>query len=253
MDKSKINIEFPDTKTIESQIETIVFKGIKQQQTFYGYLKNMYKDIGLKYLFHDIAEIVFVILSIVFVLLFIITSNILNKEINNGQVYSFIFIASPILYLAVSLISFINTKLKDTYEIEMICKYNIYQISSFRMLAFSILGVISNTMIIYFITVNNEQIEFFKAFMISITSLFLFSIIFLYTIMKISGKLIKHLVIVGWITINLIILSCSQQFYDVFLKEVPIYIYLFVTIIASIIYIKNLKKLIKSKRLGECL
>ncbi|MBU3127227.1 hypothetical protein [Clostridium tagluense] len=249
MGKHEPYIDFPDDSTIKFQINSIVTKGLNPQQSFYSYVKNMYKQIGIRNLFHDITEIVFAVVIILSVLVFISISSNIPKNIENGSIYSFIFVFSPILYLVISLVSFINTKQKDTYDIEMTCKYNIYQLAAFRMLVFSVFCITFNISFLYLLSALYKQINFLQAFMISVTSLLLFSITFLYIIFKMHSKFTVYFVIFAWVIINLGVAIFSTEIYNMFLNEIPIYIYLVVTVTCSCVYINNLKKLITFKNI----
>jgi len=244
MDKYDSYIDFPNDDVIKVQISSIVSKGLKPRQSFLSYLKGMYKLIGIKNLFHDITEIVFVVLIVLSILIFITISSKNSMNIDNGSIYSFIFMFSPILYLAISLISFINTKQKGTFEIEMTCKYNVYQLAAFRMLAFSVFCIIFNVSILFLVSSLYKQIDFLQAFMISVTSLFLFSIIFLYVNINIKSKVIKYFLLLGWVIMNLGVSIFSKEIYAMFLEKIPFYVYLPVTVICLWAYINNIKKLI---------
>lgn len=247
MDKDKSNIEFPNRNIIENEIQTIIDKGIIAKESFYSYLKNMYKQIGFRYLFQDITEIIFVILLCLSVLIYMIIGFKNHSSIDSKRIYCFIFIFSPILYFIISLLSFINIKQKNTYEVEMTCKYNIYQRAAFRMLTYSIISIMTNTILVYIIAITYKQISFLTAFMTSVTSLFLFSSAFLYSVINIKLKITKYLMVIGWVVINLALLTFSTELYNILLSKIPIYLYISLTLVGMCIYIRNIKNLIKYK------
>lgn len=244
MNKERFHIEMPDDLEIEAQIKTIINKGVKPKESFYSYLKNMYRQIGFKHLFHDMREISLLIISILPILIFLTVDISKNPNMEYEVIYSLIFMISPILYLIMSLFSFINTKQKGIYEIEMVCKYNIYQLAALRMLVFSIICILANGIYIYGVFIGYKQINFLKGFMISVTSLFLFSTIFLYLITKIGSSFTKYFVIGGWIFINLVLGILNMNLYNRLLMNIPIYVYLVVIIACACSYIKSLKNLI---------
>lgn len=244
MNKEKFHIEMPDDLEIEAQIKTIINKGIKPKESFYSHIKNMYRQIGFKHLFHDIGEISFLIILILPILISLTVDISKNPNMEYEVIYSLIFMISPILYLIMSLFSFVSTKQKGTYEIEMVCKYNIYQLAALRMLIFSIICIIANGIYIYGIFLGYGQINFLKGFMISVTALFLFSTVFLYLITKIGSGFTKYFVIGGWIFINLALSIFNINFYNKLLMNIPTYVYLIVIIACGCSYIKSLKKLI---------
>ncbi|AKL96589.1 hypothetical protein CACET_c31450 [Clostridium aceticum] len=250
MAKRKLDIDFPDETTIESQIQKIIYEGIKPKESFYGYLRNMYLRIGLRHLFHDATEIAFTIFVTVSILVFLSIGAVEKLWGNEGSIYTFVFISSPLLYLAMALVSFVNTKFNDTYDLEMTCKYNIYQLAAFRMLVFSIFSIVANTLIVYLVTMIYQQLDFLTAFMISTTSLFVFSVMFLYGMIKINKPFTKHFLVGGWLSVNLLLMVFSREFYNVLLINIPVYVYLAIIVGCIYIYIKNLKKLILSRNLG---
>lgn len=250
MTKAKLEIDFPDDRLIHSQIQKIVSEGIKPKESFLGYLKTMYHRIGLKYLFHDVTEIAFTFILVISVLLIMYLGAADYLSIHEGNIYTFIFICSPLLYLALALVSFVNSKHKDTYTIEMTCKHNIYQLAAFRMLVFSIVSMIANALLIFLMTLVYYHISIVTAFMISTTSLFLFSILFLYGMVKIHTRLIHLLLSAGWLSGNVLLLRYSKEFYDLLLVNTPTYVYLGILIGCIYIYIRNLNKLISYKNLG---
>ncbi|BBI31263.1 hypothetical protein [Cohnella abietis] len=250
MDREPFTIDFPDDSIIEAQIKIIVKEGLVAQESFYSYLINMYRQLGFKYLFRDITEIIFALSLGFFVLLFVAFEAHYNPAITSDFVYAYIFILSPLLYLLTSVLFFIQKKNRVNYEVEMVCKYNVYQLAAFRMLAFSLICMILNAALIYFITVSFQQISFFYALMVSTTSLFLFSTAFLYMIIRISSTIAKYGLTIGWVLLNLLLLNFSTELYTLFLSKLPIYVYVVIAVTCFPLYIKHLKKLITFRSTG---
>ncbi|GAA0783558.1 hypothetical protein [Hathewaya limosa] len=243
----KKEVDFPSLEEINIQINEILDKGLKKEKGFFSYIISSIKEIGLKNIFHDKSELIFI--SIISLILFaIIGGHIALKFIYEKtylyRLYGYIFMVSPIMYVMISLFSFINTKLKETYEIEATCKYNMYNLAVIRMFIFSIVGMILNSLlivIIYFIFNNFSMI---RAYAVSITSLFLFSTIFILTIVYLKKPIHKYLVIIGWILVNSILMIVKSKLYMNFITYGPLYIHFIITAICIIIYLKALKKLI---------
>ncbi len=244
MKDEKLSIDMPDEITIQNEIASIVGKSIKKEESFYLYMKNMYRQLGFKCLFHDLVEIIFTVILVLTLLILIGLAGIYNIKIKVGSLYVFIMTISPILYLIVSLLSFISAKEKGTYDLEMTCKYNMYQLAAFRMLIFSVICILSNIVLVCIITSAYRQIELLRAVMITVMSLFLFSSIFLYTILNLRLKFTKYIVITIWVLINFVLNKFNIEFYIKFLTVTPIYIYIIVTVACMHIYIKKLKSLI---------
>jgi hypothetical protein len=247
MDREKFQIPMPDDVTIQSEITKIVAATVKQKQSFPSYLRSMYRQVGIRHLFSDRTELVFILFSVAAILsVFLITSNL--QRVPAQEAYAFIFLISPILFLAFSLYTYANKVLNTTFEVEMACKYNVYQIIAFRMLAFSVVSILINTGAIAIVATMYKDIEFARAFMISITALFAFSILFLYALMKQRTKLVVAATIAGWVFGNLLLRYLDNNFYFNLLADMSLVVYALVLFGSLYFYIKCLKKLIQYKQ-----
>lgn len=247
MDKEKFHVHMPDEHTIQAEINRIVAVGVEPRKSFYSFLKTMYKQIGFKHLFYDRSEPFGIFLAAISILSFFSIYLIDPIYIRQQDIYSFIFLISPVLYITVSLYTFASKLHHNTYEVEMACKYNVYQIVAFRMLLFSIASIFANTICVYSIVLFYGDISFLRAWMISITALFLFSIIFLYVMMKKRSMFAAYATIGGWMTVNIAFSIIDNSLYYSLLMKMPIFVYAVVIFICITIYLKKLSKLIHLK------
>lgn len=236
-----MKIDMPSEEEIRAQIDNIVAQGLERRESFYYYLKNMYRQIGIRYLFRDGLEIVFIILLTSSILISVLTNSYM-EEIED--LYAYLFTISPILYLGMSIFSFINAKQNKTYEVEMACKYNIYQLSAFRMLVFSVVCILFNSLFVYIMAYFYEDINYLKAFIISIASLFLFSTVFLFAITRIKNIYTKYFTVFGWIGLNIGLYLFKAGLYIRFLNRISIFTWCIVASVSIVAYMKNLKRLI---------
>lgn len=248
MKKEKVIIQYPEEKIIKLQVEQIVEKGLPARKSFYAYLKDMYQQVGLKYLFYDFTEVIFIML----ILGGILTAAAYHYTSHLGEInlYPVVFILSPIIYLAIALLFLLNMKKNSTYEIEMTCRYNLYQLAAFRMLVFSLITIAANGLLLYCLTLFHQGINYMMAFAISMSALFLFSTIFLYGMMTYSAKYSKYFIILGWVMVNVFPIYRGMDQYHQFLTRVPVYLYWGITIVCFTLYVKNLKKLISFRSIG---
>ncbi|SCJ93277.1 Uncharacterised protein [uncultured Clostridium sp.] len=239
----KNNIKIPDLDF--NDMEKILNSGVRKRNLFIKYLRDVYKELGFRNIFHDKNELIFIII-IAFIILNISTVSFIESNIN--EINKFTFITSPILYLVTSVFSFYNSKEKGAFEIEMTCKYNLYQLSAIRMFIFSILTALLNTFMILAGSLINKDINIIRLICISITGLFLFSAIFLYSLITFKNRIVKVLVIAGWVLLNLFLSSFNSSVYNEFLAKVPIYIHLIITAVCIVLYVRSLNKLINLRR-----
>lgn len=233
----KFNIDMPDDLEIKNQINLILDKGLENKKSFYLYIKEMYQSIGFKNLFHDLSELIFIGVLLISIVAFGIISIRNNYMLPKEKIYTFIFIISPLYYLLTNVFSLINIKENNTYDIEMTCKYNLYQIAALRMLVFSFISILLSTV---FVLGLHNQINLIRGIMVSITSIFLFSSLFLYSMTKIKYYSARYIVIIGWIIGNGVLLRLNSNQYFEFLQSIPLVVYVLATIISAFIYIKNI-------------
>lgn len=223
------------------EIDSIVSKGVKPKISFISYLSNSFREIGFRNIFHDKTELAIIFLiGIAMLLTFMVNFN----DSNIKGLYKLTFVASPIFYLVAVLFSFYNSKEKGAFDIEMTCKYNLYQLSAIRMFIFSLACIIVNTISVIITWLVGRQVDVIRMIVISITGVFLFSIIFLYSLLKLKFTISKYLVVSAWIGINLFLSNSNNEAYQEFLIKAPLLIHLIISSICIVLYIKNLNKLI---------
>lgn len=242
-EKEDIQIEIPQIEY--GELETIVDVGVRNKVSFFHYLKQSFKDLGVKNIFHDKYELIVISMIGLFIMV-VSMSNLRHAEM--AAIYKVTFTIAPILYLCVVLFSLYNSKEHGVFEIEMTCKYNLYQLAALRMFSFSIISMVVNTASIMIVGTLFKGIDIVRMIMISVTGLFLFSMVFLFSLIKFKGKIVRVLVIVAWFAANLILGSVESEVYLKFLWEAPLYIHFMVTILCAILYVHNLNQLIHYRR-----
>lgn len=247
MNKEKFHIPMPDEQIIEQEINKVVKSSFKRQPSFLSFLKEMYEKIGMRHLFSDRTELTFILFTAI-LLLVLLASSPSPAYMEANDVYAFLFLVSPIMFIVFSIYTYVNKIQKATYEVEMTCKYHLFQIIAFRMLVFSVVTILFNTFIITAAVIVYEDVHFLRAFVISTTALFSFSILFLYVLMKRRSTPMVTLVVASWILGNLFFRSISISLYDDLLVGMPLVVYAIVTIGSVYVYIGVLKKIVQFNR-----
>ncbi|HFL3205720.1 TPA: hypothetical protein ACG3JX_003981, partial [Clostridioides difficile] len=139
--------------------------------------------------------------------------------------------------------SLIKIKENNMYEVEMVCKYNTSQLISLRMLVFSFISIIFNSIIIVGLY---NYIDVFRGIMISLTSLLLFSVISLYIFFNIKSIVSLYMPCILWITLSLIVFKLNYINYLNILTIIPNIVYILCIIISGYMYIMNIKRLIQN-------
>ena len=92
MEKEKFTIPMPDERIIQTQINQIVAGGMKQKESFPTYLKSMYQQVGIRHLFSDRLELIYITfatLAVSILLFFLSEPNRLQAQ----DMYAFIFLS----------------------------------------------------------------------------------------------------------------------------------------------------------------
>lgn len=245
--KEIFEIDFPSDDAIQLEIRSIVSNGLPPKEPFISYLLNMYKQLGFKYLFRDVTEIVYVVLMVLAVLGFMSMGLSKRFSMDSGVIYSFIFTTAPVLYLVVAFLFFASVKRRNTYEVEMTCRYNVYQLASLRMLIFSMLCMAINALFIFVLATKYQQINYLQANLISVASLFLFAAAFLFVMLRIPSRFTKYVFAAGWVVLNIGLNTFNKSFYYEFLHDIPGYIYIVLILISLVVFIKHIQQLITFK------
>lgn len=246
MDKEKFRIPMPAEETIQSEISKIISGATQQKESFGSYLKSMYQQVGIRYLFSGRSGPLLMLFTVI-TLLSIFFIRLELAYVNIYELYFYIFVTSPILFLVGSVYSYINKIKQATFEVEMVCKYNVYQVTALWMLVFSVFSILVNTLMIVVFVLAYQEIQFMRAFMISITALFTFSTLFLYVMMKRRSTLVAVTIVTGWIFGNIFLLFINKKVYIALLVHVPLLVYGIVLVGSLYFYVKSIDKLIHFK------
>ncbi|MCR8848423.1 hypothetical protein NQ095_08420 [Rossellomorea sp. SC111] len=245
MTKEKFHIPMPEEKMVKREIHTIIGLGMKPKQSFSAFIWKMQKELGFRYLFANQRDGIIMTFSIMAALIFFM-STVTEGSGAGERVYGAVFLVSPLLFMALSLYDSIGKRQSAVLEVEMTAKYNLHQVSAFRMLHFSILSILVNTFVIVCLVWSGHSFEILRALMISTTSLFLFSTFYLMVFMKGRFGLGALKVGVGWSILNFIPLVVDRVVYMQFLMTAPVLVYglvLAVTMVCNLYYLSKLVRM----------
>ncbi|MHC0039550.1 hypothetical protein [Pseudoneobacillus sp. C159] len=253
MNREKLHIPMPDNETIQKEIQTIIRLGVKPKESFLSVLLRLYKEVGFHYLFTNPRDGVFITMSIMAVLIYLLTMIAEPYQFNEANIYGFVFISSPLLFIALSLYDLLEKRQRATIEVEMTAKHNLYQVAAFRMLHFSIITILVNTICMLSLVWRYDTFDFFRTFMISTTALFLFSVLFLFVFVKRKSVGVALMVGVSWVGCNIAFSIINHQVYTDFLMTMPMVVYGMVLLSSMVVFYHYLSKLIQMKPIGGVL
>ncbi|MCM3781399.1 hypothetical protein M3231_00280 [Neobacillus mesonae] len=250
-DNKKFSIDFPDDERMGMEIERIVSKGLMPKRTLYISFRQMSSQLGWKVLFKDRAEIG--LITLLGLLLMVLMGYAAGEQSNSESALSMsvvIFTMSPVLYFAIAVMFFVQLRSRDTYETEMVCKYSVHQLAAFRMLVFSLLSLAANIISILLLAVRIEGIDVIKSILMSASSLFVFSALFMYFQLHMSSLWSWLIAGMSWISVNALLYWMAGSAYEQLLNQIPVLVYGGLTIVGFILYVRHLKQLFYLQQAG---
>lgn len=237
-----MNIENLSNDRKENSIRYIVQQGVVSPDKK---LRDRIKICNVQTAFYGISDCVFlgIIFSTVFWLLFL---NVDAKLIGCG-----VYLLSPLVYLL--LYSFVVWKemICSLYEMKMVCRYDLQLLSSFRMLYFSIIGLVQNSIAIVMLR-SAEGVEFAKLLGISFSSMFIYGIAMIFFRWRFKRVISQLVCSVVWLAVNVLFICFRGHFFEEFLMNLPGYIIAVITCASCIVYFGmlylNMSKRIEGER-----
>ncbi|NLA77338.1 MAG: hypothetical protein GX851_05860, partial [Clostridiales bacterium] len=130
-----MNIPMPSASEKRSSIEFIKTAGLKKKRTLLSVSAELFRDFGLKNTFFGISDCLYV------ALLCAVIAVCLVLAIETKFVYTLLMTVSPVIYIAVYLLSMWKDSMTDTLDVTRCCKYTYAQVTALRMLIFSLVSI----------------------------------------------------------------------------------------------------------------
>lgn len=239
------DIDYPNESEMRLHIASIVDEALPVTPSFSSEVGKMYRQLGFRHLFRDLTEIVFVLVLglgiLVFMALFVLSNA------NTDGIYAFIFIVSPLLYLAIAIIFFADLRRRDTYQVEMSCRYNVYQLASLRMLTFAAVSLVVNIGFVCWIAISSQQVELLRGVLLSVSSLFLFAAAFLYGQLRGRTAVRRYGLIALWPLLNVGLWIVEPHGYLSLLSGIPLYAYAVLIVLGAAVYVSQTRRLLHFK------
>ena len=244
-DKSQKN---PSDEEIERQIRQIVDKGLVKRKSFFSELVAMQRNVGWQILLPNKNENVFTAIIVMAILLleWLTLGSLGEQKLNYILLF---FMLSPFIFASLSIYSFYEKQENQTFELEMTTKYTVFQLIGLRMLFFSCFAILLNTSL-SFLFMSTLDIGFWRLWLISLTSLFLFAVGMLYVLK--SGRAVRRMLVYsfGWIMTNVLCMNYANDIIVQFLLQLPLVVYIMLLMTFIWLFIFNFKNFYLRKREG---
>lgn len=241
-------IPYPTKEQHNQQIEYIVARGLPERKPFLEQILTLQRQLGWGSFLPNRGESFFtaIVISLILLLIFLTTGNGTNLT---PPYFVLLFMLSPFIFASLSLYNFYEKQGNHTYEVEMTTKYTVFQLIGVRMLFFSGLSILFNASFSFLLDLT-LNVGFFRLWLLSLTSLFLFAIGLLY-ILK-SGLVIPRVLVYlsGWVIGNSLLMIFADTYYIQLLIKLPIIVYGILLIILMGLFCSVFKQMYLRKQEG---
>ncbi|GAF64677.1 hypothetical protein BTS2_1573 [Bacillus sp. TS-2] len=162
----------------EKSISFILKEVNLQPVTFREFLRSYYRDVGIRYLFWGLGDILFIVGLLLLGLGLLYYPDLQNLFENNqiDKIYFTVFMASPLCYALLYFLGAWKEKLLGTFELKMTLRVSLKELLILRMLAFSGISlVISTASNVLIWQLLGQELSLMRLFSLSFASLFLFA------------------------------------------------------------------------------
>lgn len=243
-----MKIEYPAPEEQRAAVQSIIKSGVPRRRSVVGDFMEMYRGLGFRIIFHDMADVIFLAFLGAASVFRLILGRFASGYSNRGAVYTVLFTASPVLYFLLCLLAFWKERMSGTFEVKMSCKFTVYHLTAFRMMMFSCACISFNLAFVWLSCAAGIFPNFWQTFLVTASSLFLFSVLFLFSLLF-SGRPAAPAGAAGlWLAGNLLLHAFFPAGYERVLRWVPLYLHLAVIAVLAVLYLAGLKRLISRQK-----
>lgn len=243
-----MKIEYPAPEEQRAAIRQITKAGMAHRRSLFTGIAELYRNLGFRVIFRDMADVVFISAMAAGIILFYLLENFRVLRDRNDEAYAILFMVAPLIYLLLCLLGFWKEKMSGTYDVKMSCKYTVCHLMAFRMLVFSCICILMNLAAVGIFFTAGIVTDFWQAFLVTASSLFLFSVLLLWSLFYGKGMAAPTLTAAAWIPANLLISVLFQHGYSRFLQEMPLCLHIAVTLLLACLYCAGLRRLISEQK-----
>lgn len=243
-----MKIEYPTPDEQRAAVRQIREAGLENRHSLFSDFWEMYRSLGLRVIFHDMSDVVFLSAMAVFFVFYFLLGSFRGDFLSRNDVYTVLFTAAPTLYLLLCLLGFWKERMSGTYDIKMSCKFTVCHLTAFRMLLFSCVCILANLALVSVFCAAGFVVDFWQTFLVTASSLFLFSVLLIWSLLCGRGLAASTAAAAVWLPANLLIRSLFRGGYERFLQTMPLCLHIAVTIVLACLYFAGLKRLISQQR-----
>jgi hypothetical protein len=221
-------------------IENILAKGLRKPQSLWSALSGIRQLLGFRFIFWDTAQAL--VLSAI-ILAATVLCILFSPEAFRVSV---LFGCSPLLFIIIIFSTEAIERADSLYELKLTCKYTIRQITAFRIMCFSLLGVVFCVGVTEVQAENADEV--LRLFPLSLCALFICAFISLFFIRRFAGKLTFVSAVVLWMVIASAPALIFGDKWERFLSGLPAAVTLGGAALFAALFLFEIRKLMNTRQ-----
>jgi hypothetical protein len=223
-------------------IEDILDKGLRKPRSNRSVFREIHRLLGYRFIFWDTAQ-AFVVSAITFagVLVVVPFSPAAFR-------HAVLFGCAPLLFIAILFFTEVLEHAGDLYELKLTCKYTIRQITAFRIMCYSLLGIIFCAGIAGVTAYRMENVrELLRLFPLSLCALFICAFIGLFFMRRSARKSAYVSAAVLWGIIAFVPVLLFGERWELFLSGLPVAVTLGIALLSGALFLLEIKKFMNTR------
>jgi len=217
-------------------IEYILSHGLVTPQTTRSKIFEMFRTIGVRYIFWDTGY------SLFFAALTLAIALALLVIINADYRYSAAVSVAPLMFLLINAFAETSERACGLYELKQTCRYTIRQITALRVLCYSLVGA-AFTAVVTVLKMQDLH-EFISMFTLCLSALFICAALSL-SVMRYTRRLWANAVFSGaWVFASIALPFSLGKKWEVLLGNTPVIISAIIAVIGATALIYQISKML---------
>jgi hypothetical protein len=208
----------------EASIQHILDVGLIKPQSTRSYLQELYRQLGLRYIFWDGAQI------LALAAVTIVATLVLLHLVPGHMSYSTLFAASPAVFLLTLALSQDLERANGLYELLATGKYDRGHIAALRTMGFALIGMVSSTAAGLWLGVAAQLLQMIS---LSLAALFICAAASLLLLMRLPGRAAAPAAIALWGVVAIAPMLLQPAAWESILAGLPLAFTLVVALAAA--------------------
>jgi hypothetical protein len=222
----------------DNAIESILSNGLVKPMSTPAFLWDMWRNLGFRVIFWETGAAFLISCAIAVTYVAVISFAITPLEATQN-LYAMLFLFSPAIFVSLTLCTEAIERSNGLLEIKMTSKYTIRQVTAFRLLCFSSIGIVSTIIGSAIITNRWEALNFLRIFSLGLCSLFICSLLIIYTMRRLRGGWYIGAII--WTALGMLPMLLFSEVWEGILSNLPIAVVLGIAVAACLLFIHEIK------------